>query len=134
MAFANVLASAGKAELSPDLMRYSEEAPGAVMEYLFVRLMLWGKEEGYGFYDLGNVPLSGIEAGPAAPLWNKVGTFVYRHAEHFYNFQGLREYKEKFHPRWEPRYLACAGAFALPRSLLALSALTAGGPRGVVAR
>ena len=33
-----------------------------------------------------------------------------------YNFQGLRAYKEKFDPVWEPRYLAYPGGFACPAS------------------
>ena len=54
-------------------------------------------------------PLSGIEDSPVAPLWSKVGRFVYGHGETFYNFKGLRAYKEKFDPEWEPRYLAYPG-------------------------
>ncbi|HYU35043.1 MAG TPA: phosphatidylglycerol lysyltransferase domain-containing protein, partial [Thermoanaerobaculia bacterium] len=56
------------------------------------------------------------------------------HGEHFYNFQGLREYKEKFDPVWEPRYLACPGGLMLPRVLTDIAALIGGGLRGVVGR
>ena len=28
----------------------------------------------------------------------------------FYNFQGVRTFKNKFDPYWEPRYLAVSGA------------------------
>jgi phosphatidylglycerol lysyltransferase len=134
VAFANLWLTGGKEEMSPDLMRYSADAPPEVMEYLFVKLMLWGKEQGYQYFDLGNAPLSGIEARPAAPLWNKFGVFVYSHGEHFYNFQGLRQFKERFDPVWEPRYLACPGGLALPRVLVDLAALVSGGVQGIVAR
>ena len=53
--------SAGKEELSIDLMRYVEEAPSGVMEYLFTELMLWGRKEGYRWFNLGMAPLSGLE-------------------------------------------------------------------------
>ena len=43
-----------------------------------------------------------------------------------YNFQGLRAYKEKFHPVWEPHYLAYPGGLRLPRILADVSALVAG--------
>jgi phosphatidylglycerol lysyltransferase len=76
------------------------------MDYLFTRLILWGKQEGYRWFNLSMAPLSGLEDRPSAPLWNRVGVFIFRHGEHFYNFQGLRQYKEKFDPQWEPRYLA----------------------------
>jgi len=39
---------------------------------------------------------------------------VYRHGEHFYSFEGLRRYKDKFNPTWSPKYLAIPGGAALP--------------------
>ena len=79
-------------------------------------------------------PLSGLERRELAPLWSKVGAFLYRHGEHFYNFQGLREYKEKFDPVWQPRYLASPGGLALPRLLANVASLINGGLRGVVSK
>ena len=107
--FANALPGADKHELSADLMHYRPAGPPGVMDYLFVKLMLWGGEPGYEWFNLGMAPLSGLDVGPLAPLWNRLGTLVFRHGEHFYNFQGLRQYKEKFHPQWEPKYLASPG-------------------------
>ena len=79
-------------------------------------------------------PLSGLDRRELAPLWSKVGAFLYRHGEHFYNFQGLREYKEKFGPVWQPRYLASPGGLALPRLLANVASLINGGLRGVVSK
>ena len=101
------------------------------MEALFVHLMLWGKQQGYQWFSLGMAPLSGFEQSPVAPLWNRVGVFLYEHGESLYNFQGLRAYKEKFNPVWEPRYLACPGGLRLPRILADVSALVAGGYRRI---
>jgi len=134
VAFANIWQGAEKEELSIDLMRYVSEAPHDVMEYLFTRLILWGKQEGYRWFNLGMAPLSGIEDRPPAPLWNKVGVFIFRHGEHFYNFQGLRQYKGKFDPTWEPRYLACPGGLALPRILTDLASLISGGLIGAISK
>lgn len=134
VAFANLWPGGEKEELSIDLMRYREAAPGGVMDFLFLELMLWGRAEGYRWFSLGMAPLSGLEERALAPLWNRVGALVFRHGEHFYNFQGLRHYKEKFDPVWEPRYLACPGGFALPRVLADIAALIGGGLRGVVGR
>ncbi|HEY4311810.1 MAG TPA: bifunctional lysylphosphatidylglycerol flippase/synthetase MprF [Pirellulales bacterium] len=125
--FANVLRGAEKHELSIDLMRYRPNGPAGIMEYLFVNLMLWGRSEGYEWFNMGMAPLSGLDVGPLAPLWNKVGTLVFRHGEHFYNFQGLRQYKEKFHPQWEPRYLASPGGLRLPRILANVATLISAG-------
>jgi phosphatidylglycerol lysyltransferase len=114
-------------ELSVDLMRFDHRAPRDVMEALFVHVMIWGKEQGYHWFSLGMAPLSGFETSPVAPLWNRLAAFLYEHGEAVYNFQGLRAYKEKFNPVWQPRYLAYPGGLRLPRVLADVSALIAGG-------
>jgi phosphatidylglycerol lysyltransferase len=134
VSFANLWLGAEQEELSPDLMRYLPGAPPGVMEYLFVELMLWGKQAGYRWFNLGMAPFSGLQDRALAPLWNRAGAFVFRHGEHFYNFQGLRQYKEKFDPEWEPRYLASPAGLALPRILTNLAALISGGLKGVLTK
>jgi len=133
-AFANLWTGAQLEELSLDLMRYLPEAPDGVMEYLFICLMLWGKEQGYRWFSLGMAPFSGLENRALAPLWNRLGAFVFRYGEHFYNFQGLRLYKEKFGPEWRPKYLALPGGMALPQIFANLATLISGGIKGVMAK
>jgi phosphatidylglycerol lysyltransferase len=123
IAFANVWASANHDELSIDLMRYAPGSPSGVMEYLFIELMLWGKQEGYQWFNLGMAPLSGIENRPLAPLWNRAVNLAFRYGDHFYSFEGLRSYKEKFDPVWSPKYLASPGGLALPRILADITTL-----------
>jgi phosphatidylglycerol lysyltransferase len=131
IAFANLLPGGGRKELSIDLMRYLPESPHGVMDYLFVEIMLWGKMQGFRWFDMGIAPLAGLEDRALAPLWNRVGAFVFRYGEHFYNFQGLRFYKEKFNPVWEPKYLAVPGGFSFPKILADIAALIAGGVKGI---
>ena len=132
VAFANIWTSERRDELSVDLMRWSHDAPSGMMDYLFIQLMLWGKSAGYHNLNLGMAPLSGLENRTLAPLWSKAGALVYRSAEHFYNFQGIRQYKNKFDPIWQPRYLASPGGLALPRILANIAALISGGLGGTV--
>jgi len=134
VAFADIWSGANKYEISPDLMRYSSEAPKDVMTYLFLQLILWAKKEGYKWFSLGMAPLSGIESRPLAPLWNQIGAFIFRQGENFYNFQGLRQYKEKFNPVWEPRYIAFPGGFSLPRILIDIAAIGSGGIKGIISK
>ena len=134
VAFANLWLGAEHEEMSIDLMRHVADAPSVVMDYLFVEMMLWGRANGYRWFNLGMAPLSGLEGRAIAPLWSRLGTLVFRHGEHFYNFQGLHQYKEKFDPVWEPRYLACPGGLALPRVLADVAALISRGFRGVLAK
>ena len=129
VAFANLWFGAGHEELSVDLMRYRPESPPGLMDYLFVELMLWGSREGYRWFNFGMAPLAGLEDRTLAPLWHRAGAFVFRHGQHFYGFEGLRQYKQKFEPKWTPRYLACPGGLVLPEVLVSLAALVSGGPR-----
>ncbi len=134
VAFANLWTAQSKAELSFDLMRHVSDAPRTTMDFLFVSLMLWGRDEGYRTFSLGMAPLSGLEDRALAPLWTKLGARLYRHGEYFYNFQGLRQYKEKFAPEWRPRYLAAPGGLRLPLVLANVAALVSRGLRGAVSR
>jgi phosphatidylglycerol lysyltransferase len=132
--FANVWPSETREECSIDLMRYRADAPKGVMNFLFAELMLWARDEGYQRFALGMAPLSGFEHHRLAPLWNRLGALLFRHGEHFYNFRGLREFKEKFDPEWEPRYLAAPGGLATPLVLTRVASLVSGGVSGVIAR
>jgi phosphatidylglycerol lysyltransferase len=134
VAFANVWAGGNRRELSVDLMRHIRSAPNGIMEYLFLELMLWGKEQKYERFTLGMVPLFGLERRRLAPLWSQAGALLFRYGEHFYNFQGLLRFKAKFDPVWEPRYLAAPGGFALPRVLRDVTLLISGGVSGLVTK
>lgn len=127
VAFANLWPGPERRELSVDLMRYGSAAPNGVMDAMFVHLMIWGREQGYSSFVLGMAPLSGFESSPIAPLWARLGHLLYRRGESFYNFQGLRTFKDKFNPTWEPRYLAYPGGLRLPRILADVAALVSGG-------
>jgi phosphatidylglycerol lysyltransferase len=126
-AFANLWTTDTRAELAIDLMRFGPAAPAGAMDFLLVELLGWGRGQGYDWLNLGMAPLSGLERHPLAPAWHRVGNFIFRHGEHFYNFEGLRRYKAKFGPHWEPRYLVARGGIALPRVLVDVSVLIAGG-------
>jgi len=134
VAFANLWLGSPGTELSVDLMRHVDDAPAGVMDYLFVDLMSWGRAQGYQWFNLGMAPLSGLEQRALAPLWNKLGAFVFRHGDAFYNFQGLRQYKEKFDPQWTARYLASPGGVALPVILANVASLVSRGLTGLVTR
>lgn len=130
-AFANLWVGADHGEISIDLMRYRHDAFNGVMPALFVAIMRWGQQQGYRWFALGMAPLSGVEASPVASLWQRLASFFYEHGEAVYNFQGLRAYKEKFDPVWEPHYLAYPGGLRLARIMADVTALVAGGYRQI---
>ncbi|WP_411725802.1 bifunctional lysylphosphatidylglycerol flippase/synthetase MprF [Methyloglobulus sp.] len=134
VAFANLWQTVNKQELSIDLMRYDPDIPGGVMEFLFVELMLWGQQQNYHWFSLGMAPLSGLERRPLAPLWHKIGTIIFDRGDEFYNFEGLYNYKAKFDPVWEPRYLAATTGFSVPFILMTITRLISGSWKGIFAR
>ena len=130
-AFANLWLTTDKAQLSVDLMRYQPNTPNGIMDYLFAELMLWGKAENYQWFCLGMAPLAGLDNRPLSPLWNKVGATLFKRGEHFYNFEGLYEYKAKYAPQWHPRYLAAPAGFSVPFILMQIARIISGGWQGI---
>jgi phosphatidylglycerol lysyltransferase len=126
IAFANIWESAEAGELSVDLMRYADGAPVGIMDFLLSEVMLWGKSRGYQAFDLGMAPLAGLDNGPGAPFWHRLVAVIVRRGRRFYNFEGVRKYKEKFNPTWEGRY-AVLSAGVHPTVALADVARLVGG-------
>ncbi len=126
IAFANLWLGAEKDELSVDLIRYRPGAPPGLMEYLFVELMRWGRQEGYRWFNLGMGPLAGAEDRPLAPLWMRTAGLTFRHGAHFSGLPELRRFKEQFAPVWETKYLVSPGGLALPRIVADVATLIAG--------
>lgn len=134
VAFANLWELENKEEFSIDLMRYEPGVANGLMEYLIVSLLLWGKAQGYHWFNLGMAPLSGLERHPLAPLWNKIGNTIFRFGSEFYNFDGLYQYKNKFDPVWQPRYLAAPAGLSMASALLSVTSLISGTLKGVLSK
>ncbi len=133
-AFANLWMTHDKRELSLDLMRHVEIGLNGMMDYLFAEIILWGSSEGYAYFCLGMAPLAGLDSHKLAPLMSKVGAFVYKHGGKIYGFEGLRAFKSKFDPQWEPVYLAAPSQFVMPIALGNLALLSSGGLKGLLTR
>lgn len=134
VAFANLWRAGGVEELSVDLMRYGEGAPKGVIDFMLIECMIWGRAQGFRWFNLGMAPLSGLEEHALAPAWHKLGRLVQRYGENFYHFEGLRKFKEKFEPVWRPRYLAAPGGLAMAGALLDVTALISGGVGKVMSK
>lgn len=119
-------------ELSVDLMRHAADAPHGCMDFLFVRLLEYGRDAGYAWFNLGMAPLAGVGENPFARRSERVARLAYEYGNRFYNYKGLRGYKEKFQPIWRGSYLAYPYQMS-PRLLLVdIAALIAGGYRRVL--
>jgi lysylphosphatidylglycerol synthetase-like protein (DUF2156 family) len=127
VAFANLWTTSNHNAFSMDLMRYSGEAPKNIMDFLFVELLNWGREQGYQAFEFGMAPLAGLEARPLAPWMSRLGRLVFERGEELYNFQGVRRYKDKYDPVWAPRYIAAANKFSITVGLADVGLLSSGG-------
>jgi phosphatidylglycerol lysyltransferase len=134
MAFANLWRTDKREEIAIDLMRYDPKAVKGIMDFLFAELMLWGQAEHYQWFSMGLAPLAGLDAHPLAPLWHKVGATLFNTGEKYYNFKGLQDYKAKYAPSWEARYLAAPTGAALPFVMLNITCVIAGGWQGIFAK
>lgn len=123
VAFANLWVSRTKEEFSVDLMRYSTHAPSGIMEYLIIQIILHAKSDSYKWFNLGMAPLAGLEGIHSGRQWHRVGTMIYRAGEAFYNFRGLKAFKDKFGPTWESRFLVYPPGSNLARILSSTAVL-----------
>jgi phosphatidylglycerol lysyltransferase len=119
-AFANLVPEYQKNELSIDLMRHYGNVERGTMEYLFSKMLLWAKEQGYDTFSLGLSAIVGVGEKPDDPRVEQALHTLSEYISRFYNFKGLHEFKDKFHPCWEPRYLIYPGPAQLPLVLSTL--------------
>lgn len=119
IAFATIMSSYDKNEsVSLDLMRFKKQSPNNTMTFLILNLILRYKEKGYKYFNIGMAPLSNVGRTQGAHFAEKLANSFTRYGSRFYSFKGLRSYKEKFYPDWEPRYLAYEDIRLLPSSLI----------------
>ena len=52
----------------------------------------------------------------------------------FYNFSGLRTFKAKFFPEWQPRYLVVTGGISPMLAMADITVLISGGLKGVIGK
>src|SRR5206468_12447558 len=84
MAVATLWATASRSAFSMDLMRCADEAPNNIMDYLFVELINWGREQGYEAFEFGIAPLAGLDDRPLAPIMSRVGRLLFERGEEIY--------------------------------------------------
>lgn len=130
IAFANVLPAYGlNGTASIDLMRHLPDAPRGTMDFLFARLMQWARDAGCERFSLGMAPLSAVGDNPYARINERLAALAFQYGGRFYNYRGVRHYKQKFQPQWTGAYLAYPRGLWVPGLLIDVAALVAGGYR-----
>lgn len=120
LAFVNLLPSYRAGEATIDLMRHRLQAPNGIMDYLFVKLFGWCKEQGFTRFNLGLAPMAGFAEREKASAAEKAVHAFFQRLNFLFSFNGIRQYKAKFADAWEPRYVIYRNVFDLPQVGLAL--------------
>lgn len=103
-----------------DLMRRRSGAVAGAMDLLVVRAVEQGREHGDAMVSLSLSALARVDADASGAEPDPVREFLIQHLARFYDFQGLFEWKRKFGPAFEDRWLVHPSPLALPRVALAL--------------
>ena len=122
-AFANEIFDGVPQEATIDMMRRASEPNGA-MDFLFAKMFEYYRDNGYTGFSLGMAPFANVGTEPNAAVSERVLHEMYEHMNRVFSYKGLHAYKDKFSPRWEPRYLVFESAAALPLIALAIVRLT----------
>ncbi len=125
IAFANEIPSWKTGEATIDLMRHKLDALNGTMDFLFIKMFFYFFAKGYKTFDLGLSPISKENTFPSDSLKEKALQEIYKNASILFSFEGIYNYKKKFQPIWEDRFLVYAGSpVNLITSTFTLSKLT----------
>jgi phosphatidylglycerol lysyltransferase len=102
-----------------DLMRKRRDAVSGTMDLLLAESLLALKAEGLREASLANAPLANVGT-PRRPLDRGVA-LLFENLNRFYGYKNLFQFKKKFAPRWEGRYLVYPRGSDLPRIAVAMT-------------
>jgi len=128
IAFASLMPRyGGTGSLGIDLMRQLPGGPTGVMDLLFAELIEYARAQGYHYLELGMAPLAGVGESRYSKSQERLARLAYEYGNRFYNYKGLRSFKDKYHPEWRSSYLAYPAGTPVSRVLADTAALIAGG-------
>ncbi len=117
-AFVNIIPSYRSPIGNFDMMRRRPDSPDGVMDLLMVYLVERFRDENFEGLTLGMAPLANLEGSGLVPSALRL---LYARGNEMFNFAGLRTFKDKWHPRWEPLYLCYRTDLQLPSLALAVA-------------
>ncbi len=103
IAFLNIIPDFVKNEGTYDLLRKTADAPNGIMDHILLELFKYFKANGVQFINLGFAPMSGLD--DPHNFTEKSMKFAYEKIRSFSHYKGQRDYKDKFNPRWNDKFL-----------------------------
>ncbi len=103
-----------------DLMRYTPDAPKFAMDFLIAQSLLEFQKQGYQLASLANAPLANVSPEDQFSMLDRGVRLIFENVRGIYEFKSLFQFKKKFNPTWEGRYLVFPSLDALPRIGMAM--------------
>lgn len=114
LAFLNMMPSFGRKNVTYDLIRYVEDAPNGIIDFMLIEFFKYLQENGFETVDIGFAPFSGLDEIDSKNFLERSMEFTYEKVKPIANYQqGLRRAKDKFDPSWKNRYLIYSEDFDL---------------------
>ncbi len=105
----------GEKGITLDLMRSASDAPKFVMDVLIAQSLLEFQRQGYKLASLANAPLANVSPEDQFSMLDRGVRFIFENVHGIYEYKSLFQFKKKFDPLWEGRYLVFPSLDALPR-------------------
>lgn len=119
VAFLNIIPDYVPGEGTYDLIRKTSDAPNGIMDFILVELFNYLKSQNYTAVNLGLAPMSGMD--DPHTFSERSMKFAYEKIKSFSHYKGLRDFKEKFSPRWENEFLVYSHDYDLLQAPSVLS-------------
>jgi len=111
IAFLNIIPDFVKNEGTYDLLRKTNDAPNGIMDHILVEMFKYFKASGIKCVNLGFAPMSGLN--DPHNFTEKSMKFAYEKIRSFSSYKGQRDYKEKFNPLWNDKFLIYSNDYDL---------------------
>jgi phosphatidylglycerol lysyltransferase len=111
IAFLNIIPDYVKNEGTYDLLRKTSDAPNGIMDHILVELFKYFKSTGIRYVNLGFAPMSGLD--DPHNFTEKSMKFAYEKIRSFSHYKGQRDYKDKFNPQWNDKFLIYSNDYDL---------------------
>jgi phosphatidylglycerol lysyltransferase len=111
IAFLNIIPDYVKNEGTYDLLRKTADAPNGIMDHILVEMFKYFKSIGIRYVNLGFAPMSGLN--DPHNFTEKSMKFAYEKIRSFSHYKGQRDYKDKFSPKWNDKFLIYSNDYDL---------------------
>lgn len=123
-AFVNLIHDGAPGEMTFDLMRHRVDAPNGAMDFVMLSMIEYARAHGFHALSLGMVPFADTPADEDEGVRQQALSLLTRNFDRIFAATTLFAYKDKFDPRWDPRYLVYRSDAALPAIGLAIARLS----------